>query len=140
MKYYVFIEGLAYGIDGKYLGSVVARGQDKGKAAAKAAFGGKTYTGADGKTYKLNDQFSLWERKHEGKEHFAEPSEDLTAKKFKFDDMNIITIKDEEMTHVYVEDGNGADLVYAFGVFNDSKEVIDIVALHDNGYFDTFIE
>lgn len=64
----------------------------------------------------------------------------LTTTKYVFDDMNIVEITDDEMTHVYVEDGNGADLIYAFGIFKDTTEKPDIKVLHDNGYFDDFIE
>lgn len=57
---------------------------------------------------------------------------------FEFDDMTIVTVKDNDDFCVYMEvDEN---LVYIFSVPLNCASEIDIEALHDNGYFSTEVK
>ena len=56
---------------------------------------------------------------------------------FNFDDMSIIVLKDNATADVFVE--VNSDLMYVFGVTAPEFKEIDIVTLHENGYFDNFI-
>ena len=61
----------------------------------------------------------------------------ITRFKYEFDDMTIFVLIDNATAEVFVE--VNSNLMYVFGIKAQTFKEIDIVTLHENGYFDNFI-
>lgn len=61
----------------------------------------------------------------------------ITRFKYEFDDITVVVLVDNSTADVFVE--VNSNLMYVFGIKAPTFKDIDIVTLHENGYFDNFI-